>query len=271
MARQRLGEKNAHQDTKNSFLSPLNFVSLCLGGEIIFPSDAKMRILAVDTATRSCSVALADGDAVLAEVTIRIQQTHAKHLMGMIDTAIGLSGTPFSDIDGFAVTRGPGSFTGLRIGIATVKGLAAASGKPMVGVSTLETLAMQVACPSCLICPLLDARRGEVYSSRYRYRNGCLERLRDEGVSTPEKAIEDIDETCLFLGSGAVLYREILVRRLGRRARFSPSFQNTIGASTVAYLSMAAFETGHTDDVGGFVPVYIRKSDAEINRGLPDS
>jgi tRNA threonylcarbamoyladenosine biosynthesis protein TsaB len=224
----------------------------------------------VDTATRSCSVAIADGDAVLAEVTIGALQTHAKHLMGMIDTAIGLSGIPLTDIDGFAVTRGPGSFTGLRIGIAAVKGLATASGRPMVGVSALEALAMQGAYPSQLICPLLDARRGEVYSSLYRYRNGSLVKEREETVSAPEKAIQDINDICLFLGNGAVLYREILETSLGILTRFAPPFQNTIRASTVAHLSMPAFETGHTDDVAEFVPVYIRKSDAELNRVLSD-
>ncbi|MEE8399864.1 MAG: tRNA (adenosine(37)-N6)-threonylcarbamoyltransferase complex dimerization subunit type 1 TsaB [Desulfobacterales bacterium] len=227
-----------------------------------------MRILAVDTATTSCSVAIVDTDAVLAEVTTGIQQTHAKHLMGMIDTVIDRSATPFSDLDGFAVTRGPGSFTGLRIGIATVKGLATASGKPLVGVSTLDALAMQGASSSHLICSLLDARRGEVYSSRYRYVNGCLEMERDEAVSTAEKAISDVNETCLFLGNGAVLYRKIIEESLGERAQFAPSFHDTIRASTVAHLSMTAFETGHTDNVGEFVPVYIRKSDAEIHRAF---
>lgn len=228
-----------------------------------------MRILSVDTATTSCSVAVTRNQSLLAEVTNDTPQTHARHLMGMIDTAIGLSGLTMSDLDGFAVTQGPGSFTGLRIGIASIKGLAAATGKPLVGVSTLDTLVMQAACSSMLICPLLDARRGEVYFSRYRYGNGKLEQLVEEGVSTPADAIEGLNEASLFVGQGAMIYRDLLMDALGGFALFAPVIQNTIRASTVAYLSLPAFEAGHTDDIARFVPAYIRRSDAEINLKKP--
>ena len=100
-----------------------------------------MRILAVDTATRSCSVAVVDDRTVLAETTVMTDETHSKHLMCLIHQVIQISKIALEDLDGFAVTRGPGSFTGLRIGISTVKGLAASSGKPMVGISSLDTLA----------------------------------------------------------------------------------------------------------------------------------
>ena len=228
-----------------------------------------MHILSLDTATTSCSVAITRNQSLLAEVTNDIGQTHAKHLMGMIDGAIDLSGLTMADFDGFAVTRGPGSFTGLRIGIASIKGLATATGKPLVGVSTLETLALQAAGPSMLICPLLDARRGEVYYSRYRYANGNLEQLIEEGVSSPADAIRGLDEETLFVGEGAIVYRDVLMENLGGLARFAPVIQNSIRASTVAHLSLPSFEAGHTDDVASFVPVYIRKSDAEINRNKP--
>jgi len=203
---------------------------------------------------------------VLAEETVESQETHAKHLMGMIDSVVGSSGSTIAGLDGFAVTRGPGSFTGLRIGIAAIKGLASAANRPVVGVSTLDALAAQVDSPTMLICPLLDARRHEVYYSRYRIEDGHLRQLMEERVSDPAEAIATIDELCVFVGNGAALYRETIAETLGNLAEFAPAEQHTIRASTVANLSISRFELGRTDDLSRFAPVYIRKSDAEINR-----
>jgi len=224
-----------------------------------------MRILAVDTATTSCSVAIIEKAGLLAEFTLIREETHSKHLMDMINTTLRISGRNISDIDGFAVTKGPGSFTGLRIGISTVKGLAAASGRPIVGVSSLEALAFQVSFSPILICPLLDARRGEVYYSRYRFINGQLKRQIKERVIHPDHAVDDLDEPCLFVGNGALLHKAILMEKLGKLASFAPVIQNTIRASTVAYLSMVKFESDDTNDIGEFQPSYIRKSDAELH------
>ncbi|MBW1746189.1 MAG: tRNA (adenosine(37)-N6)-threonylcarbamoyltransferase complex dimerization subunit type 1 TsaB [Deltaproteobacteria bacterium] len=209
-----------------------------------------MRILAVDTATKSCSVAIVEKESIIAETTLFIEQTHSKHLMEMIDTVLNLSGLTVSELDGFAVTRGPGSFTGLRIGISSIKGFAMASGKPVVGVSSLDSLAMQCGFSSYLVSPLLDARKEEVYFSRYRFENGYLKKeLRGQAIS-PVQAVCDINEPCLFVGDGAKIY---------------PSYQNTIRASTVAHISMDRFETNDTDDNSLFVPHYIRKCWAEVN------
>ena len=224
-----------------------------------------MRILAVDTATTSCSVAIVDKTSLLSEFTLAKEETHSKHLMDMIKAALRMSGLNFSDLDGFAVTRGPGSFTGLRIGISTIKGLAVASEKPVVGVSSLETLALQVSYSRDLICPILDARRGEVYFSRYRFLNGHLKKQTKERVAPPDQAVEDLNESCLFVGNGALLYKEMILEKMGELASFAPLIQNTIRASTMAYLSMAKFENNDTDDIEKILPYYIRKSDAELN------
>lgn len=176
-----------------------------------------------------------------------------------------MSGLNFSDLDGFAVTRGPGSFTGLRIGISTIKGLAVALEKPVVGVSSLEALALQVSYSRDLICPILDARKGEVYFSRYRFLNGHLKNQTKERVAPPDKAVDDLSESCLFVGNGAFLYKEIILEKMGKFASFAPLIQNTIRASTMAYLSMAKFEKNDTDDIEKISPYYIRKSDAELN------
>jgi len=224
-----------------------------------------MRILAVDTATTSCSVAIVDKTSLLSEFTIDREETHSKHLMDMIKTAMRMAGLSFSDLDGFAVTRGPGSFTGLRIGMSTIKGLAVASEKPVVGVSSLETLALQVSYSRDLICPILDARRGEVYFSRYRFLNGHLKKQTRERVTPPDKAVDDLNETCLFVGNGALLYKEMILEKMGEFASFAPMIQNTIRASTLAYFSMAKFENNDTDDIEKILPYYLRKSDAELN------
>jgi tRNA threonylcarbamoyladenosine biosynthesis protein TsaB len=223
-----------------------------------------MIILAVDTSTTSCSVAVIDEDSLLAEATIVREQTHSKHLMDMVDSVVTLAGLSISELDGFAVTRGPGTFTGLRIGISTVKGLAVASGKPVVGISSLDALAKQCAYSSNLVCPLIDARKGEVYFARYRFSDGVLEKVTAEGVLPPAQAVSDITEPALFVGSGAVLYQEILLKKVGEQAYFAMSCHNTIRASTVARLGMGRFEQKDTDDVGMLVPDYIRQSDAEL-------
>jgi len=224
-----------------------------------------MRILAVDTTTTSCSVAIVDQTSLLSEFTIDREETHSKHLMDMIKAVMTMAGLNFSDLDGFAVTRGPGSFTGLRIGISTIKGLVVASEKPVVGISSLETLAFQVSYSRDLICPILDARKGEVYFSRYRFLNGHLKRQTKERVAPPDKAVDDLNESCLFVGNGALLYKEMILEKMGEFASFAPMVQNTIRASTIAYLSMAKFENNDTDEIEKILPYYIRKSDAELN------
>ena len=225
-----------------------------------------MRILSLDTATPSCSAAVTDQNVLLAEFSVTATgQSHSRQVMAMIRQVIDRSGLTLGAIDGFAVSRGPGSFTGLRIGISTIKGLAAASGKPMVGVSSLKALAMQATAGSSLICPLLDARKGEVYFAFYRFTGGVLIRQGEERVLPPEKAIEGVDGPCLFIGPGAVLYREIITGTLGGSAVFAPASHHTIRASTLACLARDRLESAETDDVKRFVPVYIRKSDAEIH------
>ena len=224
-----------------------------------------MKILAVDTATKSCSVAIIEAGSLSAEVTTLKDQTHSKHLMELIDKGLGMSGFSAADLDGLAVTIGPGSFTGLRIGISTIKGMAHALDKPVVGISSLEVLAWQCADRSHLICPLLDARKSEVYSATYRYTNDTLTRKSPENASAPEAAVQKIKEPCVLIGSGAQLYRKRLSMVLGDLAHFAPVSQNIIRASSVAFLSIKRFKNNDTVAAADLVPHYIRKSDAELN------
>ena len=224
-----------------------------------------MKILAIDTATTSCSVAIINAGTLCAEITMRKAQTHSKHLMTAIDSTLEMANFSVNELDGFAVTIGPGSFTGLRIGISTIKGLALAVGKPVVGISTLETLAWQCADHAYLICPLLDARKAEVYAAAYRYRENRLIMQTDACVAKPEEFVRRIKESCIFVGSGARLYRREIESLLGDSAHFVPQGQNIIRASSVAFLSQSRFRANDTDGIADLSPYYIRKSDAELN------
>jgi len=225
-----------------------------------------MKILAVDTATTSCSAAIVDDGLVSAELITVNNQTHSKHLMNMIDTVCGMTGVKISDMDGFAVTIGPGSFTGLRIGISTVKGLAWSLNKPVVGVSSLDALAWQCAPGKYLVCALLDARKHEVYCCRYRYQDGDIKKEGTEQVVAPGEAIGGIREPCLFVGNGAVMYKEEIATKLGALAHFGGGNQDNLRASSVAGVSLSRFIQQKTHDVALLVPQYIRKSDAEFHQ-----
>ena len=224
-----------------------------------------MHILAIDTSTRSCGAALIEDQNLRAEMTIDIGDTHSKHLMAMIDQVIGVANVNIADVDGFAVTRGPGTFTGLRIGLGTVKGLALALDKPVAGVSSLEALAVQGCCTH-LICSLIDARREQVYCRCYRCKdNGIAKPCTSERVCSLQEAIASLDEPVMFIGSGALLYESHIRARLGSLARFASCFQHTIRASTVALIGRKRLLNGDIEDLAGFVPAYLRKSDAELN------
>jgi len=232
-----------------------------------------MKILAVDTSTKTCSVALVDNFSLLAEETLISTQTHSRHLMEMINNVVKLSGCKFSDIDGFAVTKGPGTFTGLRIGISTVKGLASALDKPVIGLSSLNALAMQTA-TSSLICAMLDARRGEVYSGVYRYfacdgKKRLLKNEVCETVLSVEQALYGISENCTFIGNGAVAYKETIINIMGDHAVFSPRCLNTLFASTVAYAALEKIQEKGFDSIETLIPCYIRKPDAKIPENVP--
>lgn len=233
-----------------------------------------MRILAVDTASGSGSVAVADGDAGLAEIVSIRRETHSRYLMCIIDQALRMAGIGIKDVDGFAVTAGPGSFTGLRIGISTVKGLAWATQKPVVGISSLEALALQAAPTPYLICSMLDARNQEVYCGRYRYVAGKLECLMADRPASPAAAIAGIEETAIFIGDGALRYREMITDCLGDSALFVLPFQHTLRAASILHLSRPVFLENRLSSVAGLVPRYLRKSVAETapaHRGMPIS
>jgi tRNA threonylcarbamoyladenosine biosynthesis protein TsaB len=226
-----------------------------------------MKILAVDTATRSCSVSLVDGARVLAEVTSQSAETHSRHLLQLIQQVARTAGVDLVRLDGFGVCTGPGSFTGLRIGISSIKGLAYSLNKPVVGVSSLKSLAAQCGPTPHLICPMIDARKQEVYFSLYRQAQEGLTKEAQERVAGPSEVIREIRQACLFIGNGAQLYRSLIAEKLGPIAEFAEDSQHIIQASTIARLSLERFERRDADDISVLVPHYVRKSDAELYLG----
>jgi tRNA threonylcarbamoyladenosine biosynthesis protein TsaB len=225
-----------------------------------------MKLLAVDTASQSCGVALMEKDRLLAEMLLVSRETHSVHLMGMIREVSTRSKVPLASVDGFAVSLGPGSFTGLRIGISTLKGLAAALEKPLVGVSTLEALAWQHPLSGSPVVVLMDARRKEVYAARFRFDFGSLVRETPDQVRDPMAVIGEVAGPCLFVGSGAVLHRDLITAARGEKAHFVPDIQNHLRPSSIASLGWRRLAEGKTRPLENLRPIYIRKSDAEIHR-----
>ncbi len=211
-------------------------------------------------------MAIMDGGVVRAELSSANNQTHTKHLMTMIDTVCSMGRLEIAAMDGFAVTQGPGSFTGLRIGISTIKALAWSLKKPVVGISSLDALARQCIPGPYPICTLLDARKQQVYCCRYHYEANELKKDAPEQVLALADAISGIRDPFLFVGNGASLYEEQIINKLGELAYFAGRNHDSIRASTVAGLSLDRFRQGQTDEVALLVPHYIRKSDAEMHR-----
>jgi len=226
-----------------------------------------MKILSVDTSTPTCTVGIVNGDRTLAASVDSSGQTHARHLMGMIDSTLSASGISAQDIDGFAVVTGPGTFTGLRIGIGTIKGLAFALSKPVVGVTSLAALAAQADLCTKFVCPVMDARRNEVYYGHYVFEKGEPQQVGKLRVAPPSGLVKNIHESCQFIGNGARLYQEMFEAALGSLAQFSRTSLDTIQAGTIANLALKQFQDNKAQDLHGVAPYYIRRSDAEVHAG----
>ncbi len=222
-----------------------------------------MRILAVDTATPTCSVAIHDAAGVVCELTLGQGRTHSTQLLGLIQSALSAARLAAAEIEGFGVTIGPGSFTGLRIGLGVIKGLAFALGRPAVGISSLEALAHPWRGWPGVICPLLDARKGEVYFNHFVSNTDGYRAPGADAVGPVEAALADGPDPCLFVGDGARLYRERIIAALGERARFAGSGFDPIRGSSVAELARARLLRDPRSDAALLVPRYVRRPDAK--------
>ncbi|MDD6762045.1 MAG: tRNA (adenosine(37)-N6)-threonylcarbamoyltransferase complex dimerization subunit type 1 TsaB [Clostridiales bacterium] len=218
-----------------------------------------MKILAVDTSAFPASAAVTDGEYILGEYVIRNQRKHSQNIMPMVDSLLDGLGMDISEIDVFAVTVGPGSFTGLRIGISTVRAFAQAMGKPVVGISTLEALAYNFAGACVTVVPMLDARRDEVFTAAY---NGGETILKPCVMTVGEAAELFADSGAIYTGDGAVKHREEILAADPTAVIASPNLCE-VRASAAAAAAYKKAENGEGVNYNEIQPVYLRKSQAE--------
>ncbi len=225
-----------------------------------------MRILAIDTSTMFGSVALCDGDLLVAEEQLGVAVTHSERLLKTIDHLLEISTWDKSTIDAIAVATGPGSFTGLRIGLATAKGLALGLKKPIAGASSLLTLAHNGAISELTVVPTIDARRGEVYAAAYRFSKGKSKCVVKEGAFDPKilcKKLKSMKGGLLLTGDGVILYEKIFKKELKGKATIMAQELKFPHASHLARIVASRLKRGG-DDIVKLVPNYLRHSDAEI-------
>ncbi len=222
-----------------------------------------MKILAVDTSCGAASAAIAEDSNIIAEATVNNKKTHSQKLMPIIDSLLSNSGTQLSDIDLFAAVTGPGSFTGLRIGVAAVKALAHAMNKPCCGVSSLLGLAYNAPCIGGYAIPVMDARRDHVYTAAYDFSGGSPKLIHKERVVPIDELAADCETLdngyLLFIGDAAPLHRDYLEKRFGGRAHFAEANVNINRASSVALAAASAEITDYLH----LNPVYMRKPQAQ--------
>ncbi|GAB4389189.1 MAG: tRNA (adenosine(37)-N6)-threonylcarbamoyltransferase complex dimerization subunit type 1 TsaB [Thermodesulfovibrionales bacterium] len=225
-----------------------------------------MRVLAVETSTMMGGVAIVDDrEGLVVESRLSVKAAHSARLMPELDRALRAAGLGLGDINALAVSAGPGSFTGLRIGLATVKGLAFSTGLPVVAVPTLEAFAWCFPQSPHPVCPMLDARKKEVYAGVFAWEGGDLARLVAETnirAADLARMVEDRPGV-LFAGQGAVIYQDEIRAVLGERALFAPPHLMAPMPSAVALVGLARALAGEFSDPRSLGPVYIRKSEAE--------
>lgn len=224
-----------------------------------------MRILAVDTSTSSGSIAFLDDRGMVAEWTLRSAQTHNRRLLKTVDRFLRDLEWPIGSIDLFSVTTGPGSFTGLRIGLTTVKTLAWSLNKPYAAIPSLDALAAPLACSPLPVCTLVDAHKGEVYAAVFT----ADERwnLHLEGsyvVIPPDRVPERIKGPTIFCGDGWLLHQDIIREKLGESAIGASAPYHIIRASFVGELARVKYLSGQTEDPMTSIPLYVRPSEAEL-------
>lgn len=222
-----------------------------------------MKLLAVESATLSGGAAILDGDRLLGEITLNIALTHSERLLAAVDRLLADCGLAPADLEGLAVSVGPGSFTGLRVGLATVKGLAMALDLPIAPVPTLDALAARLPFADAPVCPILDARKNEVYLSLYRWRGDRMCREREYLALPPELAAAGLTAPVILLGDGIEACRPWLDGQ-GDGIRIAPAAQRLPAAATVAELGHAVLAAGDGVGAEALVPLYLRPSEAEL-------
>ena len=228
-----------------------------------------MKILALDSSGIVASVAVVEDQNLLAEYTVNYKKTHSQTLLPMLDEISKMTELDLESLDAVAVAAGPGSFTGLRIGSATAKGLGLALKKPLVSIPTLEGLAYNLYDTKGLICPLMDASRNQVYTGVYRFADHRLQTVEEQRAADILEILECINqlgEPVTFLGDGVPVFRDAIGRTVKVPFSFAPAHLNKQRAAAVAALACVYMEEGRTETAAEHRPDYLRMSQAERER-----
>ncbi|HIX59115.1 MAG TPA: tRNA (adenosine(37)-N6)-threonylcarbamoyltransferase complex dimerization subunit type 1 TsaB [Candidatus Blautia gallistercoris] len=228
-----------------------------------------MKILGLDSSGIVASVAVVEEETLLAEYTVDYKKTHSQTLLPMLDTIGKMIELDMQTIDAIAVAAGPGSFTGLRIGSATAKGLGLALEKPIVAVPTTEALAYNLFGSRGIVCPLMDARRNQVYTGIYRFRGNEMVTVEGQmavDIDMVAEKLNALGEEVIFLGDGVPVFREILKEKIQVPCIFAPAHVNKQRASAVAALGLVYARQGRLESAAEHKPEYLRMSQAERER-----
>lgn len=228
-----------------------------------------MKILALDSSGLVASAAVTEDDTLLAEYTICYKKTHSQTLLPMLDEIRKNIELDMTTIDAIAISAGPGSFTGLRIGSATAKGLGLALDKPLIAVPTLEAMAYNLYDTQGVICPIMDARRRQVYTGIYRFVDHEITVVRDQQAKGIEELIEEVNalgEPAVFLGDGVPVFKEQILSGCTVPVSFAPVHVNKQKAGAVAALAARYYKEGKLQTAAEHRPEYLRVSQAERER-----
>jgi len=225
-----------------------------------------VRVLALDTSAKTGSIALCEGDRLLFEVTLEMNRTHSERLMVALDGLLQATGCSLDSVELVGVSLGPGSFTGVRIGVTTAKALAFGLGVPVVGMPTTDAIAFRYRYRAGDVCVLLDARKNEVYVGRYTSRgDGKVRRVAEICCASVASVLEEIEGETLFVGDGVAPYRAEIAERLGERALLGDADAGICRASDVARLAQGLFDPSVSprESAHRLAPLYVRRPEAE--------
>ena len=223
-----------------------------------------MIVLGIETSSTCGSVAVVQDRKVLGELFFNTGRKHSTKIVPSITNLLSTVGLDKADLEGIAVTSGPGSYTSLRIGISIAKGLAYSLDIPLIGISTLQCVAFNSIISPHLICSLIDARKGELYSALFRYNTGELERISEDQIVSIDYLCQAIDEKTVLIGDGLYLYKSTFVDRINGLVLFAPEHLCYGRASSCAILGIDNFKKAKRDEVNTLVPKYIRQADADL-------
>ncbi len=228
-----------------------------------------MKLLALDSSGMVASVAVMEEETLIGEYTINHKKTHSQTLLPMLDEVVSMTDTNLEEIDAIAIAKGPGSFTGLRIGSATAKGLGLALKKPIVAVPTLDALAYNLFQSDAIICPIIDARRNQVYTGIYAWQDGKFCVLKPQHSCSIEEIIDTVNaygKKVIYLGDAVPIQKERILENSKVEVRFAPAHVNRQRAAAVGALAAIYYREGKIQTAEEHAPDYLKKSQAERER-----